>query len=741
MCLPWHWGTFKTNPQGVTGDTANDLIAISGDPNVTIHESKAFRCSVRAGRRTGETTERLAGIETHEDPNTHHDPDVASDDAAQHARGRGPDLMEVAIQRPEAQRMGFFTDTTVCIGCKACEVACKQWNDLPADEHQPRLVLRQHAHAVGLDVAARALRRDAHDPRRAEPTLNLVEAALGAELDRWVFMSDVCKHCTNAGCLDACPTGALIRTEFETVIVQPDVCNGCGYCIPSCPFGVIDRDPFDGRAAKCTLCYDRLEDGLEPACAKACPTDSIQFGPYDELVERAKGRVATLAERGIEGAYLYGAGDGPGDDLAGGLGAFFLLTESPEVLRPARPGGLAEPAERPDRQRDRGGGVGRGHRRGAGLVRRGVPEAQVSRRKGPPPEDVTRRAEARPHARGPRHHARRGRARVRRRVGARGGEGRAREGELGRLALVVPLRQGHQVRGGGRRRRRGRGGARGARRRQVPVAVQGPMIHAAVWTWEVPVYFFVGGLAAGSALVAVACDSVGDHEAAALARKLALGAVIPAPALLIADLGRPARFFNMLRIFKPRSPMSMGSWCLVVFSTTASGAVAADLLGKPRMATAAGGVTAFFGTYLGSYTGALLAATATPLWARSRVLLAPIFVCTATASGAAANRLFQRRGPAREALGQIELIAMGSKLVLSALNDRHIGDLVRAAARAPHAQGLQLGRALQHRAPPAAPRRRPPERPVPGLRPHHPPRLGRGRQALRARRRSRRAHG
>jgi Ni/Fe-hydrogenase subunit HybB-like protein len=175
--------------------------------------------------------------------------------------------------------------------------------------------------------------------------------------------------------------------------------------------------------------------------------------------------------------------------------------------------------------------------------------------------------------------------------------------------------------------------------------------------------------------VAVACDSVGDHEAAALARKLALGAVIPAPALLIADLGRPARFLNMLRIFKPRSPMSMGSWCLVAFSTTASGAVAADVLGNRRVATAAGGVTAFFGTYLGSYTGALLAATATPLWSRSRVLLAPIFVCTATASGAAANRLFQRRGPAREALGQVELIAMGAKLVLSTVNDRHIGSL------------------------------------------------------------------
>ena len=161
--------------------------------------------------------------------------------------------------------------------------------------------------------------------------LPLVDIAAGnGSLDRWVFMSDVCKHCTNAGCLDACPTGALIRTEFQTVIVQPDICNGCGYCVPSCPFGVIDRDPYDGRAAKCTLCYDRLEDGLEPACAKACPTDSIQFGEWEELAERAQARVLELHERGIEGAYLYGAGDAAGEELAGGLGAFFLLTEPPE---------------------------------------------------------------------------------------------------------------------------------------------------------------------------------------------------------------------------------------------------------------------------------------------------------------------------------------------------------------------------------------------------------------------------
>jgi len=125
------------------------------------------------------------------------------------------------------------------------------------------------------------------------------------------------------------------------VLIQPDVCNGCGYCIAACPFGVITRDPVDGRAGKCTLCYDRLQDGLEPACAKACPTDSIQFGSYDELVQTAKGRVQELHQRGIDDAYLYGAGDEPGDELAGGLGAFFLLTEPPERF------GLPAEAESP----------------------------------------------------------------------------------------------------------------------------------------------------------------------------------------------------------------------------------------------------------------------------------------------------------------------------------------------------------------------------------------------------------
>jgi formate dehydrogenase iron-sulfur subunit len=261
-------------------------------------------------------------------------------------------MTEIAVQRAGGdgvQRMGFFTDTTVCIGCKACEVACKQWNDLPSDggtfrkggsyDSTGRLSGNtwRHVRFVELADAGGGVREEEIPDlvRWAEEKVTDVDAPVDVEaavaaFDNWVFMSDVCKHCTNAGCLDACPTGALVRTEFETVVLQPDVCNGCGYCVPACPFGVVDRVPEDGRAAKCTLCYDRLEDGLEPACAKACPTDSIQFGPYEELVEVASRRVAALHARGVAGAYLYGAADDAAHELAGGLGAFFLLTEKPE---------------------------------------------------------------------------------------------------------------------------------------------------------------------------------------------------------------------------------------------------------------------------------------------------------------------------------------------------------------------------------------------------------------------------
>ncbi len=205
--------------------------------------------------------------------------------------------------------------------------------------------------------------------------------------------------------------------------------------------------------------------------------------------------------------------------------------------------------------------------------------------------------------------------------------------------------------------------------------LQGPMMNAPVWTWEVPVYFWLGGLSSGASFLALAADLAGDEGSARVLRKLAVGAVIPCAPLLIMDLGRPMRFLHMLRIFKPRSPMSMGAWCLFAFSNTGAGAVAADLLGRPREAKLLGGATAVLGTYLGSYTGALLAATAVPVWGRSRVLLGPIFVCTALGSGASASRLVLRDGPTRRAAGHIATAAMASELVVSHLNEKRLGRL------------------------------------------------------------------
>jgi formate dehydrogenase iron-sulfur subunit len=225
-------------------------------------------------------------------------------------------------------RMGFFTDTSICIGCKACEVACKEWNAVPEDGLS--LSGMSYDNTVGLGASTWRHVAFIEQPVTAVAPSSPAQPATSSALEgvRWLMASDVCKHCTESACLDVCPTGALFRTEFGTVVVQDDVCNGCGYCVPACPFGVIDRREEDGQAHKCTLCYDRLGAGMEPACAKACPTDSIQFGPLDELRERARLRVQDLHAAGQDQAQLYL--DDPDDGIGGG-GAFFLLLDEPEV--------------------------------------------------------------------------------------------------------------------------------------------------------------------------------------------------------------------------------------------------------------------------------------------------------------------------------------------------------------------------------------------------------------------------
>jgi formate dehydrogenase iron-sulfur subunit len=225
--------------------------------------------------------------------------------------------------------VGFYTDTSVCIGCKACQVACHQWNDLPADlAEQP---------AENSPGRARPLTGMSYDNTGSLTANNWRHVKFIEQFNperteaAWLMMSDVCKHCVNAPCLEVCPTGAIIRTEFDTVYIQEPVCNGCRDCMAACPFGVIhmsgNQNDGKGTAKKCTLCYDRLQHNLTPACAQACPTESIQFGPIDELRGRAEARLAQLQGEGFAKARLYGADE----TVLGGLNAFYLLLDEPEV--------------------------------------------------------------------------------------------------------------------------------------------------------------------------------------------------------------------------------------------------------------------------------------------------------------------------------------------------------------------------------------------------------------------------
>jgi formate dehydrogenase iron-sulfur subunit len=256
-----------------------------------------------------------AGWPFHSDYGPHHPPDEARESE-----------LTAGFRVEPGEQYGFFTDTSLCIGCKACEVACKEWNNLPADEMEFLATSYDNTRTLGANTWR-------HVRFIEQPPAN------GGQ-PRWLMQSDICKHCAHAGCLEACPTGAIIRTEFGTVVIQQNICNGCQYCIPSCPYGVISLDEGgDGKAHKCTLCYDRLKGGLEPACAKACPTDSIQFGPVGALRSRARTRVEALQQRGIAEARLYGEPGGEGATYGiQGLGSFFLLMDHPNVYNlPAAP--------------------------------------------------------------------------------------------------------------------------------------------------------------------------------------------------------------------------------------------------------------------------------------------------------------------------------------------------------------------------------------------------------------------
>jgi formate dehydrogenase iron-sulfur subunit len=256
-------------------------------------------------------------------------------------RGPLPELMGRLIYpflRGEAPKpraaTGFYTDTTVCIGCKACEVACKQWNQLPSDGFNWSGNSYDNTNELSATTwrHVKFIEQFSHESSTTLTSLDqlasLDTVSNESPLNRWLMMSDNCKHCVASPCHQACPTGAIIQNEFQNIYIQADICNGCSCCIAACPFGVITRDSVGGHSHKCTLCYDRQRDGLEPACAKACPTQSIHFGPVEELRDQARKRVEELHQRGVPQAYLYG--DVPSENYSE-MHSFYLLVDRPSV--------------------------------------------------------------------------------------------------------------------------------------------------------------------------------------------------------------------------------------------------------------------------------------------------------------------------------------------------------------------------------------------------------------------------
>lgn len=220
---------------------------------------------------------------------------------------------------------GMFVDTSICTGCKACQVACKEWNGLdPEPTHfrqEPGTPYPVAGNFTGnsYDNTGRMSATDWRQVRFIEQ-INASRAG-----SRWLFMSDSCKHCTDAACLNVCPVEAIERTDLGNVLVRQDKCVGTKLCNQACPYGVIRYSEKTRTSHKCTLCNDRIHNGLGTACAKACPTGSITFGEVGDLKARADARLAKLRSLGETKANLYGYSQ------AGGLKVFYLLMEKPEV--------------------------------------------------------------------------------------------------------------------------------------------------------------------------------------------------------------------------------------------------------------------------------------------------------------------------------------------------------------------------------------------------------------------------
>lgn len=193
-------------------------------------------------------------------------------------------------------RKAFLIDTTRCTACRSCQVACKQWNKLPAEG-----TVNRGSYENPPDLTPHLYNQ-----------IHFIEKDQGDGL-RWLFVNKRCMHCAEAGCMKVCPSaGALYRTDDGMVAFNQDKCIGCNYCVNGCPFDV-PRYGANQKITKCHACFDRLANGLTPACVKGCPTGTLQFGDRDRLLDKA----------GAAGQRIYGAND------LGGLGVLYVLDDAP----------------------------------------------------------------------------------------------------------------------------------------------------------------------------------------------------------------------------------------------------------------------------------------------------------------------------------------------------------------------------------------------------------------------------